>query len=147
MGSFVRNCSVEKLIALCSRRPAEEAAWQEFVRRFHQSIQSSVSNVLALITKNEHGTKQGLLEDDLVQDVYRRLTENDSAALKAVSCTGAKSMKNYLLLISIKVVQDHLRAATSEVGSRFGGVNTEIPFELCSLLSHKGSDARTGANA
>jgi DNA-directed RNA polymerase specialized sigma24 family protein len=112
MDSVVGNWDVEELINRCSQRPADEAAWQEFVRRFHLTIRTNVSNVLARLVENEQGAnviQPGETIQELVQNVYLRLTENDGAALKRASCTETSSMKNYLLLIAINVVRDHFR--------------------------------------
>jgi len=144
MHSIVRNWSVEKLIDACSSRPAQEPAWQEFVRRFHSTIQTNVSNVFAYVTKNENGIQQKLFEDiihDLVQDVYRRLTENDSAALRGVNCGEVKSVKNYLLLISINTVRDYFRAPDRDVASRCVSAYTEIPFG-CAVSPARGTRIR-----
>lgn len=138
--SIMRKCSVEELIAACSSRPAQEAAWQEFVRRFHATIQSSVSNVFTYVTKNENGIRQKAFEDiinNLVQDVYRRLTDNDSAALRSLNCGGVKAVKNYLLLVSINTVRDYFRASAIDVDSRRAGAYGGVPFELCYLLPRK----------
>jgi DNA-directed RNA polymerase specialized sigma24 family protein len=150
MSSSARDWDVKKLIDRCSRRPAEEAAWREFVRRFHTTIQSSVSNVLTFVTENENVAREGSFDDvidDLVQDVYRRLAENNSAALRRVSCTGTDSMKNYLLLISINAVRAHFRAATKDASSRSASANTGIPFGLLSPPSHQHPYQRSDSKA
>lgn len=140
MDSSVCNWSVEKLIDACLSRPAQEAAWQEFVRRFHPTIQNSVSNVFAYVTKNENGIKQEWFEDivqDLVQDVYCKLTQNDSAALRAMNCSGVRSVKNYLLLLSINTVRAYFRAPARDLDNRRVIAYAGIPFEMCYPLSHK----------
>ena len=112
--SSVHNLSEKKLIKACAMRPAQEDVWREFVRRFHATIQSSVSNVFAYVTKGESRVEQEASEetiDDLVQHVYRRLTENNSAALRDLSRAGVKSVNNYLLLISINTVRNYFRGS------------------------------------
>ena len=121
MRSIVQEWSAKQLIDRCSRRPAEEIAWQEFVRRFHPTIRASVSTVHARLTESDNGAKAGSIEDvvdELVESVYRRLIEKDSACLKRVRCSGDDSMKSYLLLVSINVVRDHLRESVLQQGAR-----------------------------
>ena len=130
MSSSVNEWSVRQLIGRCARRPADAAAWQEFVRRFHPAIRASVSSVLARLSENENRAKAGPVEsviDELVEGVYRSLIEKGSASLERVRCSGDDSMKSYLLLVSINVVRDHLRdgvrqqaARSKSPGPRFG---------------------------
>jgi hypothetical protein len=60
------------LIGGCARRPADEAAWKEFVRRYHPTILAAVSLVLrSKKWRNEavsHCSEE--IIDDLVQTVY-----------------------------------------------------------------------------
>lgn len=98
----------EQLAARCSRRPAEEAAWQEFARRFHPLIRASVSKTLSL-----NNAMNDDAVEELVQRVYRRLIEDGGIALKEVECTRADSMSKYLMLIAVRVVRDHLRKQLS----------------------------------
>ena len=121
MRSLVQEWSAKQLIDRCSRRPAEEIAWQEFVRRFHPTIRASVSSVLARLTENENGPKAGAVDrviDELAQGVYLRLIEKDGSCLKRVKSIGDESMKSYLLLVSINVVRDYLGEAAPRQGAR-----------------------------
>ncbi|MEW6210418.1 MAG: hypothetical protein AB1631_18770 [Acidobacteriota bacterium] len=93
-----------QLAARCSLRPADETAWQEFVRRFHPMIRASVLKTLSLNDSMESGAVE-----ELIQAVYRRLIEDQSFALKEAECACADSMRKYLMLISIRVVRDHLK--------------------------------------
>jgi DNA-directed RNA polymerase specialized sigma24 family protein len=140
MGSTEGTWAAEELIDQCLRRPTEAAAWQEFVRRFHPTIQSSVANVFACLTTNPGSVKQGSFEEiihDLVQEVYRRLTENDGAALRSMRSTGPGSMKNHLLLISINAVRDHFRAATRDLRDHRGKANPGTAVDLHYRPSHQ----------
>ena len=117
MSSAIHQSEVSELVLRCAARPVDESAWSEFVRRFHPVIRTSVSSVHARLSWTESGS-EGSSEDkihDMVQEVYRRLTENGGAALKRVKCTNSDSMKNYLLLIAINVVRDQLRGKTPSV--------------------------------
>jgi hypothetical protein len=138
MDTIARNWSVKKLVNACTSRPAQEEVWREFVRRFHPIIQISVSNVFAHATGSKSWVKQepcGEIINDLVQGVYRRLTENDRAALRDMSCAGVESVTNYLLLISINTVRNYFRASAKGTDGCLRSAYSEIPFELCYPVS------------
>ena len=140
MDSTVSNWSVEKLIDACLSRPVQEDAWQEFVRRFHPTIQSSVLNVFAYVTKSENRAKQEPIENiinNLVQGVYLKLTENNGAALRDLSCNGVRSVKSYLLLISINTVRDYFCVPARGMNKRLSSAYSGIPFELCYPIAQK----------
>lgn len=101
-----------ELLCLCTRRPADSLAWQEFVRRFHSIIGLSVARVLRLQLENGPGARLKLhdqLIGELVDGVYRKLVGDRCEALKRISQTQAESIDKYLLMISIRVVRDYLR--------------------------------------
>ncbi len=121
MRSFAREWSVKQLIDRCSKRPVEEIAWQEFVRRFHPTIRAAVSSVFVRLTENENGQALEMIDevvDQLAHDVYGRLIENGAASLRRVRAVGDGSIKKYLLLVSINVVRDHLRHGVKRVEER-----------------------------
>ena len=112
--------AVARLIARCSKRPADCAAWEEFVRRFHPTIRSSVTQVLS--HKSAGGSGRSLecseaLIGNLVEAVYSRLVEDRSKALKAIRIRRADSINNYLAMISLNVVLDYARQNRMSVGS------------------------------
>jgi hypothetical protein len=91
------------------------------------AIQGSVSNILSRLTDNDGANRQPSEEviDHLVNGVYRRLVENHSAALRLLNCTTANSMNGYLLLVSIKVVQDYLRHRNKDARYRSAALRFE----------------------
>jgi DNA-directed RNA polymerase specialized sigma24 family protein len=104
--------AVARLIARCCKRPADRAAWEEFVRRYHPTIQSSVSRVLYSEAGNIPSQSLECSDAEvgsLVEAVYSRLVENRSQALKSFRIWRADSVHNYLTMISINVVLDHSR--------------------------------------
>lgn len=140
MGSTEGEWGAEQLLERCLRRPAEAAAWQEFVRRFHPTIQRSVTSAFAFFTANQSPAGSGSCEaiiQDLVQDIYHRLTEKDGAALRSVRGAELGSMKQYLSLISINAVRDHLRAATRAVSNQGFKANTGAALELPCLPAYQ----------
>ena len=109
---MISGLTVVELLDHCTRRPADPAAWQEFVRRFHRTIQSFVVRVVCLRTDDGSGavsTPDRQLIGELVDAVYRRLVENHFEALRLLDRDLVKSFDDYLLMISIKVVRDYFR--------------------------------------
>ncbi|MCI0485301.1 MAG: sigma-70 family RNA polymerase sigma factor [Blastocatellia bacterium] len=111
--SSAPNCwTVDELLSRCSRRPADEIAWQEFVRRYHTTIKTNVVKTYYQKAKKEIDRKPQFLEDtieDLVQAVYMRLIEDQNEALNRFEGKHDNSIYQYLGIISINVVRDHFR--------------------------------------
>jgi hypothetical protein len=120
MISLCRYWSTAKLIKRCSRRPADEQAWQEFVRRFHSTIQAKVVNAFHSVREGEPQLGVLLtekLKDQLVQNVYQRLVEKQSRLLKEFRCERDDSIYGLLTLISINVVRNYIREEQVEASS------------------------------
>ncbi|MEW6211925.1 MAG: hypothetical protein AB1631_26455 [Acidobacteriota bacterium] len=105
--------NVTDLIDSCLQRPADEAAWQEFVRRFHPTIHASVNRTLGLIGGSEMRAERQIVEE-IVQSVYLRLIEKGSLALKECDCSCADSMRNYLAMLAVATVRDRFRRSGQE---------------------------------
>ena len=104
--------TVVELLDRCTARPVDPVAWQEFVRRFHWTIQSYVWRVVCLRTEDVSGARpvpDSRLIGELVDSVYRRLVENHFEALRRMDRSLVKSFDHYLLMISIKVVREYFR--------------------------------------
>ena len=113
---MISGLTVVELLDRCTRRSADPVAWQEFVRRFHRTIQAFVVRVVCLRTEGGPAAEStagsapdGRLVAELVDMVYRRLVENHFEALRRLDRDLVKSFDNYLLMISINVVRDHFR--------------------------------------
>ena len=109
---MISGLTVVELLDRCTRRPVDPLAWQEFVRRFHRTIQAYVVRVISLRTEEGSvtgSTPDGRLVGELVDMVYRRLVENHFEALRLLDRELVKSFDNYLLMISIKVVREYFR--------------------------------------
>ena len=106
-----------ELLQRCTLRPPDAVAWQEFVRRFHGTIQSSV--VLSLRFKAVEETHNNDKEkiETLIQRVYQRLVENRCLSLRYLENELADSIdtnavNRYLIALSIKVVNGQLNGST-----------------------------------
>jgi RNA polymerase sigma factor (sigma-70 family) len=109
--------TVAELLERCSRRPADEVAWEEFVRRFHSIIRSSVIRAFNQKVRKKAEHKQQPSNDlinDLVQLVYLKCIENRSEALRRFRGRHEKSIFQYLTIISINVVRDYFRAINAQ---------------------------------
>jgi hypothetical protein len=112
---MISGLTVVELLDRCTRRPVDSLAWQEFVRRFHRTIQAFVVRVICLRTEEVSvagSAPDGRLVGELVDSVYRRLVENHFEALRLLDRDLVKSFDNYLLMISIKVVREYFRRTT-----------------------------------
>src|ERR1700752_3107691 len=90
--------SVVELLDRCSLRPADESAWEEFVRRFQPTIRTSVTKVFSRKTRENVERRSQFAEDTvdaLVQMVYCGLTDDKSEALKRFVGARANSIYQY----------------------------------------------------
>ena len=104
--------TVGELLKKCSKRPPDEAAWNEFVRRFHMTIKSFVRRTYHLRVGDDPDREQQFPEDtieDLVQVVYMKLIEDGNSALERFEGEHEHSIFKYLGMISKNVVLDHVR--------------------------------------
>lgn len=104
--------TASELLKLCSKRPADEAAWEEFVRRYNPTIKAHVVKTFHKKAREESDRKPqfpDVLIDDLVQAVYVRLIEDQNRALERFEGEYENSVFQYLGMISINVVRDYFR--------------------------------------
>ena len=128
MISLSRYWRIAKLIERCSRRPADKRAWQEFVRRFHLTIQGSVAE--AFDSRAGGGLGSGLqlgekLKDDLVQSVYRKLVEDRSRLLKGFRGKRSSAFRSFLGIVSAGVVSSYLGGSQANAAMRSLGFAAE----------------------
>ena len=112
MRSVPDELTVGELLKKCSKRPPDEAAWDEFVRRYHMTIKSFVRRTYQQKTRVDHerGTQfPDDMIDDLVQAVYQKLVEGGSSALERFEGEHEHSIYKYLGMISTNVVIDYIR--------------------------------------
>lgn len=115
-------------------RPPDEAAWQEFVRRYHAVITANVAKAFRLKAGQELERRPQFRDDsidDLVQTVYFRLIDDNCRVLRAFHGELENSLPAYLAMISMNVVKDHFRR--SKAGKR-----PKITFSLDELLENGG---------
>src|SRR5687768_5653656 len=131
------ECTVAELLKRCSKRPADEAAWQEFVRRYDHTIRLSVIKTFHRKAREEADRKPQFPEDlieDLVQAVYVRLVEDHNRALERFEGEYANSIFQYLSMISINVVRDYFREMRAQK-------RPKVSYSLDELLETSGDGA------
>ena len=100
----------KKLISLLAGEPRNEPAWEEFLRRFQTHICRTLSRECGRI-----GYDQGKAQiQDLSQEVYRRLLQNDCTVLKRFKGSFENSIFKYLEIIAIRIAHDGYRKDTAE---------------------------------
>ena len=117
MGWVPSGLTVSELLKLCSKRPPDEAAWQEFVRRYNTTIKAHVVKTFHKKAREESDRKPQFPDDlieDLVQAVYMRLIEDQNRALERFEGEYENSIFQYLGMISINVVRDYFREAKAQ---------------------------------
>jgi RNA polymerase sigma-70 factor (ECF subfamily) len=93
---LVRECAGSK----------DENAWAEFIRRFQVVIAATV-----LRTARHWGEPSRAQLDDLIQDTYLKLCENDSRLLRSFQPRHQDSIYGFLRVVAANVVHDHFKSA------------------------------------
>jgi RNA polymerase sigma factor (sigma-70 family) len=129
--------TVYNLLRRCLERPPDEAAWQEFVYRYHPAIKAAVAKTFRSRVTQETERRAQFPDDlieDLVQTVYVRLVEEGNRALERFEGEHENSIYRYLGIISMNVVRDHFREAKAQK-------RPKVTFSLDELLENAGDGA------
>jgi RNA polymerase sigma-70 factor, ECF subfamily len=109
--------SPEELLTACAQT-GEAEAWEEFVRRFHRLIAT-----VALRTARAHGRATPEAVDELVQETYLKLCEQDGRLLRTFTSLHEGAVFGYLKVVTQNLVRDHFRALHSQ--KRGAGVEAD----------------------
>ena len=126
--------TVYALLTRCLERPPDEAAWEEFVYRYHPVIRARVAKTFRAKVSQETERRAQFPDDlieDLVQTVYVRLVEEGNQALDRFEGAHENSIFRYLAIISINVVRDHFRETKAQK-------RPKVTFSLDELLDNSG---------
>ncbi len=115
-----KELSSTELVRACAGS-RDEKAWAEFIRRFHVVIASAV-----LRTTRHWGEPSRAQLDDLVQDTYLKLCEDDSRLLRSFRPRQEDSIYGFLKVVAANVVHDHYKAA---LAAKRGASRTEAIIE------------------
>jgi RNA polymerase sigma factor (sigma-70 family) len=136
MPSALSELNVTELLQRCAKRPVDEAAWQEFIFRYHGTIRAFVTRTFNQRVNADptlRGQSLDGIVEDLMQGVYVKLINDDAGALIRFEGAHENSIHQYLGMIAINVVRDHFRGVRA--GSR-----PRITFSL-DQLSEEGDHA------
>jgi RNA polymerase sigma-70 factor (ECF subfamily) len=97
--------SSSELVRACAGSK-DEGAWTELIGRFHGVIAAAV-----LRTARHWGEPSRPQLDDLIQDTYLKLCENDSRLLQSFQPRHEDSIYGFLKVVAANVVHDHFKSA------------------------------------
>jgi RNA polymerase sigma-70 factor, ECF subfamily len=97
--------SSSELVRACAGSN-DEGAWAEFIGRFHVVIAAAV-----LRTARHWDEPSRPQLDDLIQDTYLKLCENDCRLLRSFQPRQEDSIYGFLKVVAANVVHDHFKSA------------------------------------
>lgn len=100
---------IRELLQLCLSTNADEH-WREFVRRTQPLIASVIIN-----TVRRWKQPAPSLVDDLIQNTYVKLFDNDKKALRSIKNEYENAIFGFLKVVASNVVQDHFRKPGNKV--------------------------------
>jgi RNA polymerase sigma-70 factor, ECF subfamily len=103
-----RKLSVKELVSFCLNSQ-DEAAWNEFVRRF----QPLIAGVVTKCVFRRKRPKPDLI-DDLVQETFLKLCANNFRALRNFSFKDDHGFFGFLKVVASHVVEDYFRVQNSQ---------------------------------
>lgn len=112
--------SSTELVRACAGSK-DERAWAEFIQRFQVVIAAAV-----LRTARHWGEPSRPQLDDLIQDTYLKLCENDSRLLQSFQPRQEDSIYGFLKVVAANVVHDHFKSA---LAAKRGAGQTEAIME------------------
>jgi RNA polymerase sigma-70 factor (ECF subfamily) len=122
------DLSSSELVRACAGSKDEEA-WNEFIHRFRAVIAAAV-----LRTARHWGEPTGFQLDDLIQDTYLKLCDNDSRLLRSFRPRCEDSIYGFLKKVASNVVHDQFKSA---MAAKRGAAQTEA------IVEHIQIDPRT----
>lgn len=129
-------------LALSCLRFGDEAAWAEFVRRFHPLIARVVLRV-----SRKWGENSPQVVDDLIQDTYLKLCAERTNLLQNFKPAHADAIYGYIKVFTANLVHDHFKSLRSakrggltapiSVDSEDGGDSSSVPRTPPALLERE----------
>lgn len=101
------SLSAEELVRLCAEKGNDEA-WEEFVRRFHSVIGSTVTRVA-----RRCGETSESVIDDLIQETYLKVCADQKRLLRDFQPQHPESFQNLLRVTAANAARDYYRALRS----------------------------------
>jgi RNA polymerase sigma-70 factor (ECF subfamily) len=128
--------SSDELVRLCLASH-DEAAWSEFVRRFHPLIATVVLRMC-----RKWGDDSPQIVDDLVQETYLKLCTGRDRLLQNFRPAHPDAIFGYIKVFTANLVHDHFKALHTQ---RRGGttLQSSVDCELEANLPSTAADARS----
>lgn len=102
------SMSAEELVAACANSN-DDAAWNEFVSRFHRPIALSI-----LRTAYQWGAVAQQVVDDLVQETYLKLCASKLHLLRDFASQHPDAIVPYIKTLAANLAHDHFKALHSQ---------------------------------
>ena len=102
------SLSPDDLVKACAGSK-NAAMWQEFIRRFQPVIATAV-----LRTARHYGEPARHTLDDLIQETYLKLCDNDCRLLRSFESRHPDAVFGFLKVVASNVVNDHFKSALAE---------------------------------
>jgi RNA polymerase sigma factor (sigma-70 family) len=110
------DLSDQELVLLCART-RDALAWKEFVVRFHRLVAT-----VTMRTCRRYGSTSLDVIDDLVQDTYAKLWDEDRRILRSFEALPGGSFHSFLKVVAANVAHDHFKR---ELSAKRGGAKRE----------------------
>jgi RNA polymerase sigma-70 factor, ECF subfamily len=124
------SLSCDELIRVCAEAKIPEA-WDEFVRRFEKVIRVAVWRVA-----QRHGKSNSALIQDLVQDTFTKVCDNDCRLLRDFKSSHEDAFFGMIGIIAANTARDYFRKRNSD---KRGSGQENIELDEASALSVKSS--------
>lgn len=133
------SISAEELVRACAESN-DNAAWEEFVQRFHRPIGLSIVR-----TAYQWGDVPRQLLDDLIQETYLKLCADRCQLLLEFAIQHPESVVGYIKTIAANVTHDYFRSRYSQkrgAGQRQESLDGIDPTTEAQSLSAPGAIER-----
>ncbi len=108
-----KDLSNSTLLNLCLQT-TDADAWKEFYRRFHPVIFAFVMHWCQKLRINGYGEQHSEAMNDLVQDVFFKLVDNNCKALRVFQNRNDRSIYSYFKNIAKNTVINHHKSISSQ---------------------------------
>lgn len=102
------SSSPQELVSACLNRQ-DDAAWEEFVRRFHPLIASVVLRVC-----RQWGEASRECADDIIQEIYLKLCDNRLQVLRNFRSTDPDSIYSFVKVFAANHSHDQFKASRAK---------------------------------
>ncbi len=100
--------SLDEIVEAC-KQPGDADAWDEFLQRTHRQIAATVGSTL-----RRWGRYNTEPLDDVVQDVYLKISANGAVLLRNFQPSHPNAILGYLRAIAVSVASDYCRMTMTQ---------------------------------